>query len=202
MLHRSITVEQLLANYWLNSENKINLSEDGISGLRQFVTDSKIPVSDDVLKLAENHLNSDFANGDVDQWVVLICFLGHPHALWNFLIEAVAIADSDEKLDRVAVELVEHILAHYGSMLPFFEKRAVEDPKFKRMLTGAWRHRMSDDVWMRLRSMQSDVPNPLPNMIPIQQGKNHMANALSEEDRNTDDKGPYLRDSNGDWQMT
>ncbi len=115
------------------------------------------------------------------------------------MLEAVTAADNDDHLEAVAAGLAEHILAHYGSMIPLFEKQARKDRRFKRMLTGVWRNRMSDDVWLRLRTIQSDVPDPLSNMLPLQHGVEYMSDNLSKEDRQKADKGRFVRDSQGIW---
>jgi len=137
--------------------------------------------------------------GDVDQWVTFITFFAHPNALWNFMLDAVAAAENDDQLEKIAASLAEHILAHYGSTIPRFEAQALRDSRFKRMLTGVWRHRMSDHVWMRLRAIQSDVHAPLSNMIPLEHGVDYMSDSLSQDDRKHDDKGRYILQADGDW---
>lgn len=191
-----MTTEKLLVSYWLNSENQTNSPQNSIECLRQFAKEKNYMVSDKAFLEAAHHLDGELTKGDVDQWIVFVCFLGHPHALWNLMLDAVTVADSDKHLGKIAVGLAEHILAHYGSMISHFEKQALRDHRFKRMLTGVWRHRMSDNVWARLRVMQSNIPAPLSTMDPLEYGVEH----LGREDRENADKGPYLRDANGDWQ--
>lgn len=187
--------------YWLRSE-ELNLQDQNtLEKLRSFVRQRELQVSDQVLEKASDFLHSGFSKGDVEQWIVFICFWWHPHALWNFTIDAMAAAENDDDFGRIAVGLAEHILAHYGSMMPYFEARAAVDPDFKRMLTGVWRHRMSADVWTRLRALQAEVPDPLGNMIPLAKGVEYGADRLKLSDRSTDDKGRYRRDSSGEWQV-
>ena len=45
--------------------------------------------------------------------------------------------------------------------ITWFEGRAASDPRFARMLTAAWRHMMSDDVWTRVQAIQAKVDDPL-----------------------------------------
>ena len=103
-------------------------------------------VSQEVLQEATCHLTGRLSKGDVNKWIVFICFWGHPHTLWDFMLDAVEMAVDDRDLQVIATELAEHILAHYGSMIGHFESRASSDRNFRRMLTGVWRHRMSDEV--------------------------------------------------------
>ncbi len=200
----SVTVEQLLAAFWLDSENQEYPPKPPLERLRQFAEERRYAISDADLQEAADHLSGKLAGGEADGWVVFICFWGHPRALWNFMIDAVAMADNDGHLEKIAACLAEHILAHYGSMIPHFEFWAKKDCTFKRMLTGVWRHRMSDDVWMRLRAIQAEVPDPLSNLIALEQGVEYMADTMSAEDRKNDDKTGcrYCRDSDGKWQKS
>ncbi len=115
------------------------------------------------------------------------------------MLNAVAFAETEDHLGRIACGLAEILLAHYGSLMPLFEERARKDPKFARMLTGVWRHRMSDEVWMRLRALQAAVELPLSQMIPLENGIDYMAEHLKPDDRSTPDKGRYSRDAAGNW---
>lgn len=189
----------LLATYWLSSDTQIVSPERTAETLRRFSKDRDLAVSASVLKQAADHLNGALSKGDVDRWVTMICFWSHPHTLWNFMLDTVAAADNDDHLGKIAASLAEHILAHYGSMIPLFEMQAFKDKRFKRMLTGVWRHRMSDRVWARLRQLQADIPNPLPTMTPLKHGVDYMSEALKPEDRENDDKGRYMRAPDGTW---
>lgn len=193
-----ITVEELLATYWLDSENHIVAPGRTAETLRRYCEKRGLAASDSILEKAAGHLDG-FGKGDVDQWVVHVCFFAHPHTLWNFMIDALRVAETNGHLQKIAAGLAEHILSSYGSMIPYFEARAREDSRFKRMLTGAWRHRMSDRVWMRLRAIQAEVPEPLSNMIPLENGSDYMSDSLKPGDRETDDKGRFVRDADGKW---
>lgn len=186
--------------YWLRHEEvsyKTNASDDR---LRQLATSMNIKLSDTVFQKASQQIELASSDGDIEMWIVKICFSCHPHFLWNFMLDAVSLAKTDEHLGKIATSFAEHILAYYGSMVDDFEEMASADEKFKRMLTGAWRHGMSDNVWRRLRIIQSEVPNPLTCMIPLENGVEYMTDSLSPEKRTNADKGIYLRDADGDWQ--
>jgi hypothetical protein len=160
-----------------------------------------IKLSDAVFQKASLQIDTKLIDGDIEQWVVYVCFRSHPHFLWNFMLDTVALAKNDDHLSEIGVSLAEHILAHYGSMMPDFEEMASTDQKFKRMLTGVRRHRMSDEVWLRLRIMQSEVSDPLAGMIPLENGAEYMSASLTQSDRANADKGLYFRDECGDWQQ-
>lgn len=167
--------------------------------LTSFVKERQFKITDDAIADAAQHLESDFVNEDVDQWVTAFSFMGHPHAIWNFMLDAVALAKTDDHLGRIACGLAETLLSHYGSLMPLFESQARKDPKFACMLTGVWRHGMCDDVWTRLRALQADVALPLAQMVPAESGLDDMAEHLTPEDRNRPDKGLYSLDVKGNW---
>ncbi len=196
---KSLTPEQLLAAYWLDGRLQSNSKHSLRDRLISFTKEHKFKVADAAIAKAEEHLQNNFANEDIEQWVVVISFMGHPHAIWNFMLDAVALAKSEDHLERIACGLAETLLAHYGSLMSLFEERARKDPKFARMLTGVWRHRMCDDVWMRLRALQATIPLPLRPMIPLENGIDYMSEHLKPEDRNTPDKGMYSLDAKGNW---
>ena len=198
MIEKSFTVEQCLAAYWLDTKTTPSTANIK-TAIRKSAEDRSFEIEPETIQEVVDHINGAQAGGDVNQWVVFICFRGHPHTLWNLMLDAVSLAKKDQHLEKIAAELAEHILSHYGSMIDYFEKWSEEDQVFKRMLTGVWRHRMSDEVWVRLRAIQADVSDPLPNMIPIEHGKDYMWESLSNDDRTTSDKGFYVRNKYGEW---
>lgn len=200
MIENVITVERSLAAYWLDTDSKNNSLKSIEKQIQNSAKDRSFEISYETMQKVTRHLSIELIDGDINQWVVSVCFTGHPHTLWNFMLDAVDMANNDQHLEKIATELAEHILAHYGTMIDYFENWAKQDQKFKRMLTGVWRHRMSDDVWMRLRAIQSEVGDPLPNMIPLEHGLEYMAKSLSLDDRRNSDKGPYIRNADGKWQ--
>jgi|GEM_PF-3919721 len=167
--------------------------------LTSFVKERQFKMSDaDIAKAAE-HLQNEFVNEDIEQWVVCISFMEHPHTIWNFMLNAVAFAKTDDHLGRIACGLAETLLAHYGSLMPLFEDRARKDPKFSCMLTGVWRNGICDDVWMRLRVLQAEVALPLPRMVPLDRSVDDTAQHLTRKDRDTPDKGLYSLNAKGHW---
>lgn len=188
--------------YWLRHDEFTFAEDNAHDKLMHFANCMNLKLSDATFHEAAKQLDLELVKGDIEQWIVYICFTGHPHLLWNLMLDAVALAQSDEHLQKIATSLAEHILAHYGSMVDDFENWASTNERFRRMLTGAWRHRMSDDVWQRLRTLQSGVSNPLGSLVPLENGVEYMADHLSPKDRETADKGRYLRDENGVWQKT
>lgn len=201
MTQQNLTAAQLLAAYWLHGIDKHNSPEPPKTRLRAFARARSLPVADSVFEEAAEHLEAELLNGDVGLWVVRLCFRGHPYFIWNFMIDAMQMAETDENLQMIAAQLPEFLLAHYGSLIPLFERHARDDQRFRRMLTGVWRHRMSDNVWMRLRAIQAEVPDPLPSMLSLDHGVDHKADTMSPEDRRTDDKGRFKLNADGEWEV-
>jgi hypothetical protein len=195
----SLTTEQLLAAYWLERDLQPAGKYTILEQLTSFVKERQFKMTDAAIEQAAEHLQSDFVNEDIEQWVVCISFMGHPHAIWNFMLDAVAFAKTDDHLARIACGLAETILAHYGSLIPLFESQARKSQKFACMLTAARRHRMCDDVWMRLRVLQANVALPLPQMLPADCGIDYLSEYLTYDDRNTPNKGLYSQDTKGNW---
>ena len=194
-----MTTEQLLAAFWLDGDLQPDNNATKLQQLTSFVEKRQFRTADDAVENAAKHLQVRFVKEDVRTWVCWLSFMGHPHAIWNFMLNAVCLAKTDDQLWRIASDLAEILLAHYGSLMPFFENQARKDPKFARMLTGAWRHRMCDDVWVRLRVLQAEVETPLPQVISLENGLEYMARHVSQSDRDTLDKGRYSPDAKGNW---
>lgn len=99
---------------------------------------------------------------DVGQLVVLMNFTASPWAQWQFVLAAVASAPTDDALGHVAAGPLEHLLGWHGdAMIGRVERQAADDPRFARALTGAWKYRMTDEVWARVQAIQARVPDPL-----------------------------------------
>jgi len=99
---------------------------------------------------------------EIEQSVVLMNFTASPESQWNFLVKAVTHAQSEEELAHIAAGPLEHLLGKHGAaMIDRVEALAATDEKFARMLTGTWRHVMSDSVWQRVQAIQARVQNPL-----------------------------------------
>jgi len=188
-----------MARYWLYAENQYDNLNSTIERITRFAWDNRLEAGQTTLGNVSAQLDGNEIKGDPDAWVVFLCFWHHPSVLWDFMMAAFEAAETDDHYQKIATNLAEHLLAHYGSAIPNVEKLAQQNDDFARMLTGAWRHRMSDDVWARLRLIQARVPNPLPSMIPVEKGINYMSDSLSEFDRKNANKGRYLPDQNGVW---
>ena len=224
-----MTTQQLLAAYWLDGEHDENpfvkqlerlkqLRDDKIAGvthpdvgavphakqrllLQQYAQQKRYSVSDIQLDEAADHLTGRLVQGDAEQWVVCVCYWGHPNATWNVMMDALMLAENDDHLVTIARGPAEHLLSYYGSMVPRFVNRSRRDPCFKRMLTGVWRHRMSDRVWSRLRVIQLEVADPLPGGPHKVLEHGRSLDTIREEDRGTDDKGRYRLNADGCWDV-
>ena len=112
------TPSELLAALWLKSD--IHPEHYTLDQLRAFNENFNLGASEDVLCEAAKHLCDD----DAGTWVVRFNFFGNPLANWTFLIDAVTAADTSEHLGSIAAGPAEHLLAHYGSLIPLFEDQA------------------------------------------------------------------------------
>jgi len=146
---------QLMARYWLYSDNQYDNLNSIAERLSRFARDQGLEVRQATLDNVATHLDSNESNGDPGKWVVFLSFWHHPSVLWDFMLKALEVAETDDHYQSIATNLAEHMLAHYGSVISHVEHLAEKNDDFARMLTGVWRHRMSDDVWVRLRHIQS-----------------------------------------------
>jgi hypothetical protein len=95
------------------------------------------------------------SDGKIGQSVVLMNFTARPEHQWQFILAAVMHA-ADEELGDIAAGPVEHLLSKHGDRyIEEVERRVESDPKFARMLSGVWRHMMSDDVWARVEALKA-----------------------------------------------
>lgn len=184
----------LIAAFWLRAPGL-----EAAGTFAGFLRGAGLPASQEAADRAARLLGPDDSPDRVALWVVRLCFFGHPEAIWNFMIDAMTVARSDEDLGTIAAELAEHLLAHYGSMIALTERQAARDPAFARMLTGVWRHRMADSVWTRLRAVQAAVPDPLRSMIPLTMGAEETGASLTAGDRTRKNKGLYVLGPDGRW---
>lgn len=181
----------LLAAYWLRYDPE---EPDTVeTALRRTATELEFTIDDAEIARAVAQLRS---TGDPGSWVVRMNFMAHPTISWNIIVAAVEVARNDDDLRSIAAGPAEHLLAHYGSLMPIFEWKAERDPKFLRMLTGVLRHRMSDKVWDRVRTLQAEVNDRLLQMQSLD--RVDMGCGLNTEDRENDDKGFYVLD-HGEW---
>jgi hypothetical protein len=65
-------------------------------------------------------------------------------------------------LTRIAAGPVEGFLGRFDEqVIERIEEQAANDSLFRRVLTGVWKHGMSDAVWDRVQAIQASVQNPL-----------------------------------------
>ena len=86
-----------------------------------------------------------------------------PEEAWSVLLELIHAAPEDDRvLGFLAAGPLEEWLGRYGDrVIDWVERQAAEDHRFRRVLTGVWRHGMSEAVWERIRAIQTSVPDPL-----------------------------------------
>ena len=90
----------------------------------------------------------------VGQAVVGMNFTARSEQQWTFIVAAVAHARAEE-LGHIAAGPVEHLLGWHGELfIETVERQAALDPTFARMVTEAWRYRMTDEVWSRVQAIQ------------------------------------------------
>jgi hypothetical protein len=89
---------------------------------------------------------------NVENQVVEMNFFQPPNIQWNFILQVMALTQSESGLGKIAAGPVEHLLGFHGEeYISLIEQQAQQSEKFKKMLKLCWRHRMSDDVWERLQ---------------------------------------------------
>jgi hypothetical protein len=126
---------------------------------------------DDLRWLAQAWLSElgseDAEEGRAGDSVTMMGFTAPPDVLWQFLLIVVECAESDDELGHIAAGPVEYLLGKHGeSYIDKVEEQANRDQKFARTLTGAWKYLMTDEVWNRLRRIQKQIPDPLPEAKP------------------------------------
>lgn len=93
---------------------------------------------------------------------VLMGFTAPAALQWAFVVAAFELASSDEHLALIAAGPLECLLSRKGEeAIDWVERQARTDPEFRRMLTGVWQNVIPDDLWRRVRSLQSMADDPL-----------------------------------------
>jgi len=99
---------------------------------------------------------------DLGQSIVWMSFTARPNQQWQFILAAVAHAQSDDELGRIAAGPMEHLLGSHGNQfIAEVEKQAAINTTFARMLTGVWKFKIADDVWVRVQALQERVSRAL-----------------------------------------
>ena len=91
----------------------------------------------------------------IGQSVVMMNFIAPADQQWEFILAAVAHAESDDELGHIAAGPIEHLLGTHGdAYINLVEREAVTDGKFARTMSGVWKHMMSDEVWSRVQAIK------------------------------------------------
>ena len=94
------------------------------------------------------------------QSVVQMGFTAPSDRQWEFILAALAHAESDDELGHIAAGPIECLLGWHGeSYIDRVEQQASTDAKFCRALTGVWKYLMKDEVWERVKAIQERVPH-------------------------------------------
>lgn len=95
------------------------------------------------------------AQTGVGQSVVMMNFIAPADQQWEFILAAVAHAESDDELGHIAAGPIEHLLGTQGDdYIDLAEREATIDGKFARAMSGVWRHMMNDEVWARVQAIK------------------------------------------------
>jgi hypothetical protein len=88
---------------------------------------------------------------------------------WSIILELITEApDDDWVLQSIAAGPLEGFLGRFdGAVIDRVEAEAATNPKLRRVLSGVWKHGMSDAVWSRVRAIQATAIDPLPEMRPF-----------------------------------
>jgi hypothetical protein len=99
--------------------------------------------------------DADEENGDVQQTVVMMNFTALARIQWAFILEAIALARTEDQLGALAAGPMEHLLGHHGDdYIALFEKHAAEDAKFAVAVRGMWQYKISDENWRRIEAIR------------------------------------------------
>jgi hypothetical protein len=106
--------------------------------------------------LAELRSPATGSDSNVGPSVVMMNFTATPEQQWQFILAAVAHAESDDELKHIAAGPIEHLLGKHGEKyIECVEKQAETDPKFARAISSVWKHLMSDAVWARVTGLKT-----------------------------------------------
>jgi hypothetical protein len=74
-------------------------------------------------------------------------------------------------LKSIAAGPLEGFLGRFDeAVIDLVEAEAAHNAKFRRVLSGVWKHGMTDRVWSRVRAIQATVNDPLPDIRPFAAG--------------------------------
>ena len=77
-----------------------------------------------------------------------------PEACWQ-VIHAIRLLDSSDRIlsNLAAGPLEDLLVAHGESFIGRIEELALQDARFRKLLSGIWRNKISEGVWARLRAL-------------------------------------------------
>ena len=106
--------------------------------------------------------SADKDDDNVGTEVVAMNLIAPTDTQWRFILKVLELSNSDKVLCHLAAGPMEHLMGNHGpTYIDLVEDLAATDGKFARMITGCWRHRMSDDVWARIQTIQTVTENPI-----------------------------------------
>jgi tetratricopeptide (TPR) repeat protein len=116
--------------------------------------------------LADN--DEDDSTGAVGA-ITGLTFIADLEEQWEIILELIAEAPNDDwVLQSIAAGPLEGFLGRFdAAAIDHVEAEAAKNPGFRRVLSGVWKHRMTDPVWSRVRAIQATVNDPLPEMRPF-----------------------------------
>lgn len=75
---------------------------------------------------------------------------------WRVILLILKIDCSDVIISNLAAGPMEEILVRHGDgLIDRVEVKAEKDPDFKKVIMGVWKSDMADDVWNRVKVLQS-----------------------------------------------
>jgi len=115
-----------------------------------------VNISDELLEkfiqgwFTELDLDDD-DNSQFGEDVVLMNFFASEEFQWKFIMRAY---DANH-LSAMAAGPVEHLLAFHGERwIEKIEKESLANDNFAWMMTSVWQHKMSDEIWERVQTIQ------------------------------------------------
>ena len=108
--------------------------------------------------LEERRAGGNDSDDSFDMKATLMSFTASPEVQWKFICSAVEQSKSDDELGTIAAGPFESLMGKDGpTYIDQLEQVCRTNPKFARMTTGAWQHTMSEEVWARVRAIQSSA---------------------------------------------
>ena len=119
-----------------------------------------VNISDELLEkviqglFTELDLDDD-DNSQFGEDVVLMNFFASEEFQWKFIMRAFPLAYDANHLSAMAAGPVEHLLAFHGEKwIEKIEKESLANDNFAWMMTSVWQHKMSDEIWNRVQTIQ------------------------------------------------